>query len=32
MRSLSIEAGKRNMTIEEVMVMPEIDGWVYEGI
>lgn len=29
---LEIEAAKRNMSLNEVTAMPEIEGWIYEGI
>ena len=29
---LAAEAANRNLSLEEVMAMPEIDGWLYEGI
>lgn len=32
MKELAVEAGKQNMTLEEVMAIPERDQWVYEGI
>lgn len=32
MAGIANAAGLKNMTVEEVIAMPEIDGWEYEGI
>ena len=29
---LTTAAAEQNMTLEEVMAIPEVDGWIYEGI
>lgn len=29
---LTTAAAEQKMTLEEVMAIPEIDGWIYEGI
>ena len=29
MRGIMIEAAKRNMTVSDVIAMPELDGWEY---
>ena len=31
-KELAVEAAKKNMTLEEVMAIPEQDFWEYEGI
>lgn len=32
MRELAIEAAKRNISGPQLMAIPEMDGWLYEGI
>lgn len=32
MRDVVIEAAKRNLTSQQLLAMPEKDGWLYEGI
>lgn len=32
MVGIAIEAAKRNLTVDDVIAMPEIEGWEYEGI
>ncbi|CDW76296.1 UNKNOWN [Stylonychia lemnae] len=29
---ISVEAAKRNLTLDDVIAMPELDGWEYEGL
>ena len=32
MKEIAAEAANRNMTVEDIMAIPEKDQWVYEGI
>ena len=32
MKSLAAEAARKNLTIMEVLAIPEQDGWIYSGL